>query len=167
MINTLNTTIVASLGEICVSKEPGAILACLGLGSCIGLCAYDPVAKVAGLAHIVLPESNRGSTGKIPGKYADTAVPMLFAEMGKYSAVKQRLVVKLVGGARMIQAAGFDPIFEMGARNLEMTVKALAAEGVRVAAAETGGNLGRSLWLEVSTGKLLTKTTGSILKELL
>jgi len=166
VLNTLDRTTVAGLGEICVSREPGVTLACLGLGSCIGLCAYDPVARVAGLAHIVLPESNHNESSKVSGKYADIAVPLLFAEMCKHGAVKSRLVVKLVGGARMIQSAGFDPVFEMGPRNLEMTKKALAAEGVRVAAADTGGNLGRSLWLEVRSGKVLTKTTGAVPREL-
>jgi len=122
---------------------------------------------VAGLAHIVLPESSSNSNIKTPGKFADTAVPMLLAEMARLGALKSRLIVKLVGGARMIQSLGFDPIFEMGARNLEMTRKALAAEGIRIAATDTGGNLGRSLWLDVNSGKLLTKTTGSTVRELL
>lgn len=154
------------LGEICVSKDPAVVLACYGLGSCIGLCVYDPTSKIAGMAHIVLPESGGNNTGRTPTKYADIAIPRLLEEMEKSGVVKSRLVVKLVGGARMLQALVFDDASDMGTRNLEVVMRVLGSEGIRPAATDTGGNQGRSVWLSVDTGKVMVRTSGTELKEL-
>jgi chemotaxis protein CheD len=157
-----NKCIMAGLGDVHVSDDPCASLECLGLGSCIGLCLYDPQARVGGMAHIVLPESNREREGStlLPGKYADTAIPMLLQMMIRKGASKSRLVVKMAGGAQMLQSLGGAGI-EMGARNIEMTRKALAKEGLGITACDTGGNKGRSLWLEVGTGRVMVKIIGS------
>ena len=159
-------TITVGLGELSVTKDPSMSLACFGLGSCINLCAYDPISKVAGMAHIVLPESNHSNQGKATAKYADIAVPLLLEEMVRLGAVKSRLVVKLTGGAQMIQAAGFETTLDMGARNLEMTKKALASEDIRISGADTGGTQGRSVWLSVDSGKVMVRTAGKELEEL-
>lgn len=166
LVTTQENTIAVSLGETCVTKDPSASLACFGLGSCISLCAYDPVSKVAGMAHIVLPESNHGGQIKASAKYADIAVPLLLEEMSKRGAIKSRLTVNLVGGARMIQVQGLESILEMGTRNLEMTRKALAKEGIRVSATDTGGSQGRSVWLFVDSGKVMVRTAGMKPREL-
>ena len=158
--------ITVGLGEVRVTKDPSAVLACFGLGSCIGVCAYDPVAKVGGMAHIVLPESNHGSPGRASAKHADVAIFLLLGEMCKHGAVKSRLVVKLVGGAQMLQAAGFNDVLEMGARNLEVTKRILASENIRPAAADTGGSQGRSVWLSADSGKVMVRRAGMELSEL-
>ena len=152
---------MAGLGDVHVSDDPDVSLECLGLGSCIGLCIYDPVARVAGMAHIVLPESTRGGSTTLPGKFADTAVPMLVQAMVRKGASKSRMVVKMAGGAQMLQILAAGAGIEMGPRNLEMTLKALGQEGLRVSASETGGNKGRSMWFDVATGKLLVRVIGS------
>ena len=166
LATTDRRTITVGLGEVCVTNDALTSLACFGLGSCIGLCAYDPVSKVAGLAHIVLPESNHGSQGQASAKYADVAVPLLLKKLCKQGAVKSRLVVKLVGGAKMLQAAGFSNTLDMGARNLEMTRKALVIEGIRVSSADTGGSQGRSLWLSADSGKVMVRIAGMEFREL-
>lgn len=159
-------SINVGLGEICVSNDPSVVLACYGLGSCIGLCVYDPMFKIAGMAHIVLPESNGNNMGRIPTKFADIAIPLLLKEMRKSGAMKSRLVIKLVGGAQMLQALVFADAFDMGKRNLEVVMRVLGSEGIRPAAADTGGNQGRSVWLSVDTGKVMVRTAGTELKEL-
>ena len=159
-------TITVGLGELSVVKDPSMSLACFGLGSCINLCAYDPISKVAGMAHIVLPESNHSSQGKATAKYADIAVPLLLEEMVRLGALKSRMVVNLIGGAQMIQAAGFEGTLDMGARNLERTRKVLASGGMGVSGADTGGTQGRSVWLSVDSGKVMVRTAGKALKEL-
>ncbi len=158
-------TITVGLGELKVTKDPLMSLACYGLGSCISLCAHDPMTKVAGMVHIVLPESNHNNQGMAAAKYADIAVPLLFEEMIKSGAMKSRLVVKLVGGAQMIQAAGFVAILDMGKRNLEMTRRALASEGIRVSGEDIGGTQGRSVWLFIESGKVMVRTAGKELRE--
>ncbi len=163
-----NKCVMAGLGDVHVSDDPCTSLECLGLGSCIGLCIYDPGARIAGMAHIVLPESNRERNGStvLPGKYADTAVPLLVQMMLRKGASKSRMVVKMAGGAQMLQALIGGAGIEMGARNIEMTRQALAREGLSVKACDTGGNKGRSLWLEVGTGKVMVKIIGSTPTEL-
>lgn len=159
-------TITVGLGEVSVTDNPSVSLACFGLGSCIGLCAYDPVAKVAGMAHIVLPESNHSGQGETSTKFAGVAVPVLLEEMRKLGALKSRLIVKLVGGAQMILSLEFDSSFEMGLRNLKMTKKALTIEGIRPVASDTGGNQGRTVWLYADSGRVMVRTAGQAAKEL-
>jgi chemotaxis protein CheD len=130
----------ARMGEMVVSKDPNEELVALGLGSCIGLAIVDRTAGVAGLAHIVLPESNE--RGDQVGKFADTAVPELIAQMRKAGAVERRFEAAIVGGARMFEMSGG---LDIGARNEAAVRSALARARVRVKAAKTGGNIGRTL----------------------
>ena len=89
MTVTKEQTAAIGLGEMKVTKDDSVVLTCLGLGSCVGMAAYDPVSKVAGMAHIVLPRSD-GRSG-LPAKFADTAIPALVDEMCKLdSLVKTR-----------------------------------------------------------------------------
>ncbi len=158
-------TIVVGMGELQVSKDPQAVLTCLGLGSCIGFAAYDTIAKVGGMVHIVLPDSG-GKTGVVPGKFADTALPALVEEMEKLGAEKRRLLVKISGGAQMSLAAGSSGIFKTGERNLEATRIMAAKHGLKIAAADVGGHSGRTLRLYVESGKVTVTTAGTETKDL-
>ncbi len=162
----VDNTISVSLAEIKVSTDVTSYLVCFGLGSCIGLCAYDPSIKIAGMAHIVLPKSKPDSKTENATKFADIAVPALLAEMYKHGAVKQRLVIKLAGGAQMIQVQGFSSNLEMGNKNIEATRQLLKAEGIRIAAEDVGGCHGRSVWLSVATGEIMIRTAGQGMRSL-
>ncbi len=164
--NVSDQTISVGLGEVKVTTDSSSYLACFGLGSCICLCAYDPVAKVAGMAHIVLPESKSTEKDMTATKYADIAIPVLFEEMIKNGAVKSSVAVKLAGGAQMIQAPGFASILDMGKRNLEATRAVLKSEGVRIIGEDIGGSQGRSVWLSVITGEVAIRTAGKEHKKL-
>jgi chemotaxis protein CheD len=142
------------MGEIEVSKRTGEELVARGLGSCIGLALIDRLSGVAGMAHIVLPESN-GSDSE-PGKFADLAVPALLAQMQKAGAVTRRLDAVLAGGARMFELGEMD----IGARNAAAVETGLARAGLRVRAAETGGNRGRTLRLTVGDFEVTVKEAG-------
>ncbi len=167
MVTALSTeTIAVGLGDVCVSDDPAKSLAAYGLGSCICVCLFDPVAKVGGMAHIVLPISNPSAPGPPSTKYADVALPALLQQVMKLGASKRRLTVKLVGGARMIQAAGFDDAIEMGVRNLEMVKKAVAAEGLTITSAETGGHQGRSVWLHLESCRVMVRVAGGEPREM-
>ena len=158
-------SIAIGLGEMRVSSDPSEVLTCLGLGSCIGLAAYDPQSKVAGMVHIVLPSSN-GRAGKPSPKYADTAISLLIEEMSKSGASPGRIVVKMVGGAQMSNAPGASALFKTGERNTEATRAALSKEGMRVAAADVGGSHGRTLRLYVETGQTTVTSAGSPAKNI-
>ena len=118
MVTTLQPVIVG-MGELQVSNDPSTVLTCLGLGSCIGLCIYDPTAHVAGMVHIVLPERAKTQSSSI-AKFADTAVPELVQRVVGLGAVKTRLWAKMVGGAQMSLSPGADSFFKTGQRNAEV-----------------------------------------------
>jgi chemotaxis protein CheD len=127
------------MGELAVSSKVGDELVAIGLGSCVGLAMVDREAGVAGLAHVVLPES-LGKPGPA-GKFADLAVPDLIARLADRGAARKRLEVVLIGGARMFTVGAS---LDIGARNAEAVREALLKQGVPVTAEETGGTRGRT-----------------------
>lgn len=168
-VNTMTATaesIIVGMGEMRVSKIQSAVLACLGLGSCIALCAYDPVAKVGGIAHMVLPTSGDGDNKKISAHYVDTGVPLLIREMGKQGAAKSRLIVKVIGGARMFSIPGSCGNLDIGERNITELKSVLAKEGISVVASDIRGNHGRTLHLFMDSGTLMVKKAGGEFNEL-
>jgi len=159
MTTTEQVTIVVGLGELQVSDSPSAVLSCLGLGSCVAVSAYDAVAKVAGLVHIVLPSSD-GRDVTLPGKFADTALPALLEEMGKLGALKSRLTVKIAGGAKISMTQNSNPIFKTGERNIEATKLHAQAQGLTIVSEEVGGNSGRTLRLYADSGRVTVTQAG-------
>jgi chemotaxis protein CheD len=143
------------MGEIAVSKRAGDELVARGLGSCIGLAVIDRYTGVAGLAHIVLPQSTE--TDRQPGKFADVAVPALIDRMIGAGATPHRLEAVLAGGARMFELGELD----IGARNEEAVRAGLAASGVSIHAAETGGGRGRTMRVEVGSCTVTVKKAGA------
>jgi len=155
------------LGELKVSREREAVLVCYGLGSCVGIALYDPVTRVAGMAHVVLPDSGQGRGGEAAGKFADTAVPALLAELASQGAARSRLQCRIAGGARMLTVAGGSMArLDIGTRNGDAVRAALEQARVPIAAADLGGTYGRTVSLHVHTGRLLISTVGRGEKEL-
>ena len=142
------------MGEIEVSKRTGEELVARGLGSCIGLALIDRQSGVAGMAHIVLPES--AGQNQEPGKFADLAVPALIAQMHRAGALTRRLDAVLAGGARMFHLGEMD----IGARNTAAVKAGLARSGVKVRAADTGGDRGRTMRLTVGDFVVTVKEAG-------
>jgi chemotaxis protein CheD len=127
------------MSEMKVSAAAGDELAAIGLGSCIGLALVDRRAGIAGLAHIVLPES--GAATEPLGKYADLAVPELAVRVLAAGAQRARLQAVMVGGARMFAiGAGMD----IGARNDAAVREALRREAIPLVRSQTGGERGRT-----------------------
>jgi len=158
-------TVVVGLGELVVSEDPTNVLACLGLGSCVGVCAYDPISKIGGMAYIVLP-SSKGRHMESSAIYADTAIPMLFREMEKLGADKVRIKIKLVGGAEILVNPGLKKPLKIGEKIQEVIRAKLTEEGTMWMAADIGGNYGRSSRLFINTGKVVINVAGKGEKEL-
>jgi chemotaxis protein CheD len=142
------------MGKMAVCRDTEDELYALGLGSCIGLAVVDRPGKVAGLAHIVLPESH-DDEGE-PGKFADRAVPELIFKMRLAGASPRRLEAVLVGGARMFTTGELD----IGARNTAAVQEALQALGIKVHATATGGAMGRSVRVCPASGRVTMKEVG-------
>ena len=143
------------MGEIAVSATPGEELVALGLGSCIGLVMVDRAAGVAGMVHVVLPDS--GGTGASSGKFADSAVPELLRQLTAAGAVKRRLQVAMGGGARMFDVGGG---LDIGVRNAAAVKQAVSRAGLTVTIAETGGRQGRTVRVTVPHGEVTSRVAG-------
>lgn len=156
---------MVGLGEIKLAQDSDAILTCLGLGSCVALCAYDPVTRVGGMAHIVLPNSD-GVPGRQHPKFADVAVARLLADMETAGAPTRRLNLRMSGGAEMSIAPGLGTIFKTGERNIQATIDLLAERGLKVSGWDIGGDKGRSVRMYIDTGKVIVATAGGPGKEI-
>ena len=158
-------SIIIGMGELAVSSSPKTVLACIGLGSCIAVCAYDRVVKVGGMIHIVLPQHHSENPAEY-SKFADTGVPLMLAKVIQNGGDKSRLVVKIAGGAQMTVAPGLKDTFKTGEKNMLYILAALEKVNVSLAAADVGGTLGRTVKLHIATGQVLVKTVNGIEREI-
>ena len=145
------------MGELAVSSEPGHVLVSLGLGSCIGLGLIDRRMGIAGLAHIVLPQS-QGHANANPRKFADLAVPEMLSELERQGARKVRLEAVLVGGASMFAVSSAS--LEVGQRNEAAVRELLKAQRIPVVATATGGSRGRTIRIDVGTSAVTVREAG-------
>jgi chemotaxis protein CheD len=153
--------IAVAIGQWAVAGAPTRIRTLLG--SCVGLVLYDRVARLGGLAHIVLPEA-RGVVDH-PGKYADTAIPTLVADFDRRLGIKvrPRLTAKLVGGANMFQ---MDSVtressgLNIGQRNQEAIEQLLKELTIPIIARDVGGTTGRRLTLNTASGIVTIRVPG-------
>ncbi len=158
----MSETIRVGLAEVKVSGN-SSVLTCIGLGSCVAVIMHDPVAKIGGIAHVMLPGRAPEKRADMPGKYAYTAVELLLEEMEKSGASRERISCKIVGGSNMfkIQAGpsgevpkGYPRSVSIGERNVAAVESSLREAGLKISAEHTGGNFGRSVFFYVETGKV-------------
>jgi len=154
-------THVVGVPGLKVSANPGDTLITYALGSCLGVAAYDPVAGVGGLLHVMLPSSALApeKAGREPCMFVDTGVPLLFRECCRAGARKERLVVKVAGGAGFREDGGTDP-FQVGKRNFAAVRQLLRREGVLLCAQDVGGAQPRTMLLEIGTGRVIVRVGG-------
>lgn len=153
---------MVGMSDIKVTRNTSDVLTALGLGSCIGVCAYETHNRVAGMAHVVLPESL--DTTSSPGKFANTAVPELVAAMIRSGAEVSRLRVALVGGAQLFSGLGTSSKLDIGPRNAAAVQTICKQMRIPVIATELGGNAGRTVYL-FCDGRIRLKTLGQGEKE--
>lgn len=129
------------------------------LGSCLGLAVYDPLARVGGLLHAMLPLSkiNPEKAGVNPFMFVDTGVPRLFKEIYALGGVKGRLVVKAVGCGEPL---GKNEMFKIGQRNYTVLKKLLWKNGVMLSAEDVGGSASRTVYFDLTTGRTLIGSKG-------
>ena len=156
--------LIVGIGDCKVSKDDGDELVTHALGSCIAVLAHDPVAKVGGMLHYLLPEStpSEAVAGRRLFAYADTGIPMLLDLMKELGAIKTRMSIIAVGGAQMI-----DPhcTFSIGRRNQLAMRKNLRKAGIIVHREEIGGTSSRSVKMDVGSGRVRLRTSGGSQQE--
>lgn len=161
----MSKMVKVGMADLNVVKYPDS-LTTLGLGSCIGICLYDPTTKVAGMAHIMLPSSQQIKMNQNIAKFADTGIAKLVQDMEKMGARKSRFVAKIAGGAQMFAFQTGSDSLKVGERNAIAVRDILKKMGIPILVDETGGNFGRTIEFYSDTGKLKIKTVGKGEKEL-
>ena len=157
--------IKVGMADLNTAKEPD-VLTTLGLGSCVGIALYDPMTKVSGLAHIMLPDSTQIKNNENKAKFADTAIDILLQEMVQKGARKSRVVAKIAGGAHMFEFKNMDDMMCIGARNITAVIEKLGQINIPIIAQDTGENYGRTIELYTVTGMLRVKTIGHGIREI-
>jgi len=149
--------IVVGVGDMAASADVQSLLSTYALGSCIALVAYEPLRKVGGILHMMLPDSaiSPAKAAAHPAMFADTGLPQFFSLLATFQAQAPRLRLLMAGGANVI--LGHDP-FCIGERNARATVDFLARHGYPVQHAEVGGTVNRTLHLTLATGMVTIKT---------
>lgn len=144
------SNITIAISDLNVARPPD-ILVTYALGSCVGICLYDAIAKVAGMSHILLPASGQVQNNNTPMKFADTAIPMLMVKMQAMGARPNQIKAKIAGGAQMFASSGNASIANIGARNVVAVKEALQRLRIPILAEDTGSNYGRTLLFDADT----------------
>ncbi len=150
---------VVGVADYKISGTPGDQIITHGLGSCLGIAAYDSAANVGGLFHVMLPVSsvNPEKAKSSPMMFVDTGLPLFFKALYAAGANKERLVVKVAGGAQMRDKGDF---FAIGKRNYVTMRKLFWKNGIMIAAEEVGGNVSRTMYLEIGSGQVRLSVNG-------
>lgn len=157
--------IKVGMADYKVGRNPASIIS-YGLGSCVGIAIYDPLTKVGGLAHIMLPDSTQARSSENPAKFADTCLPLMLEDILKLGGVKSRLWAKIAGGAQMFTFANVTDVMRVGERNSEAVRAMLKKLDLKMLAEDCGGNYGRTVELKLESGVFRIKTIDKGEKEL-
>ncbi len=150
------TLVVVGIGEYAVSADPEATLVTYALGSCIAVAIFDPVSRIGGLLHYMLPDSSLDQEKAIqrPGMFADTGIPLLFQKAYQLGAVRSRIEVAVMGGAQVMDAS---ETFNIGKRNHLALRKIFWKAGILVRSEDVGGTQSRTVRLELSNGRIVIR----------
>lgn len=159
----MSEIVKVGMADLNICKAPNVITT-LGLGSCIGLVLYDPVTKVGGMVHYMLPDSTKVRNNSNVAKFGDTGIRELLKRVIAAGGNKNRLVAKIAGGAKMFEVSGLSEVGNIGARNAQTARETLKALGIRLVAEDTGLNYGRTVELHCDTGEFYIKSVGKPLK---
>lgn len=149
--------LVVDIADFAVSKDADTTLITYSLGSCIGVSIWDPVARVGGMLHYMLPESSLSpdKAKANPAMFCDTGVPRLFRSLYELGAAKKRLIVKVAGGSQLLDENG---TFNIGKRNYLALRKLFWKNSVMIDGEDVGGSISRTVRLQVASGQVTVKT---------
>ena len=155
----VKTKVIIHISDAKVSNDTSDVLMTYSLGSCIAVCLYDPVMKVGGMLHYQLPDSKVDSqrARKKPCMFADTGMKLLIEKMQSLGGDKNKMIVKIAGGAEMdTELKGFD----IGKRNYLAIRKILWKNGMIIKAEDTGGKLPRNMYVDIANGDVIIRLNG-------
>lgn len=143
----MSNTVSVGIADLKIVRAPD-ILVTFALGSCVGICLFDPAVKAAGLSHILLPSSVQIPGNSTPMKFADTAIPLLAKELGKLGA--RNFKAKIAGGAQMFAAKSNASIANVGERNIQAVKQTLQKMRIPIVVEDVGANYGRTLYFNAN-----------------
>lgn len=152
---------LVGIADMKIASQPGDVIVTHALGSCLGITAHDPVAKVGGMLHVMMPMSsvNPEKAKTNPYMFVDTGVPAFFTEIYNAGGNKSRLVVKVAGGAN-VQRSDNDR-FAIGKRNHVVLKKLFWKNGILIEAEDVGKDMARTMYLEIGSGRVWLTTGGA------
>lgn len=151
------------MADLNVCAAPNAITT-LGLGSCVGIVLYDPSKKIAGMVHVMLPDSTKIRNNENVAKFADTGIDELIRRLLSMGASRSALIAKIAGGSQMFAFNSNNDMLRVGERNVEATKQKLALLKIPIIAEDTGNNYGRTIEFYPDSGDLIIKSVGKPLK---
>jgi len=148
--------IVVGIADLKVSNNSKDVLVTYALGSCIAVAIYDPLVKVGGLLHFMLPDSNLDSlkAKENPAMFAAPGIPLLFKSCYKLGAEKKQIIVKIAGGASILDDSNY---FRIGEKNIMALRKMFWKNNVLIDGEDTGKNYNRTVRLELANGVVRVK----------
>lgn len=151
--------LVVGVADMVASNDASAEVVTYSLGSCLGIVIYEPVKKVGGLLHVMLPESkiDPAKASSAPYMFVDTGIPRLFHTIYNLGADRAKLVVKAAGGAQFLDPGG---VFNIGERNRNALIQLLERNGFILQAHDLGGVSSRTVRLDMGTGKVTIQSPG-------
>lgn len=153
------------IAELNVTISPNKLIT-VGLGSCIGIALYDRNSGIGGLAHIMLPDSTAFTTINNSIKFADLAIPILIEKMMNQGANKRGFIAKIAGGASMFNFTDSKMVMDIGNRNSIAVKQALTKSSIPILGEDVGGNKGRTMIFDTSSGTVQIRTVGVGIKEI-
>ncbi|MBU3126696.1 chemotaxis protein CheD [Clostridium tagluense] len=151
--------IKVGIADLNVAFSPNKLIT-VGLGSCIGIAIYDKAIGIGGLAHIMLPDSSQFNKITNEIKFADLAIPILVEKMIKKGATLRNMRAKIAGGASMFNFPDKSIIMDIGNRNGIAVKSALKSLSIPILSEDIGGNKGRTLIFDTTSGALSIRTVG-------
>lgn len=161
----MQNNVAVGLGEIKISDDPDTVLVAFGLGSCVGVGFYDPIKKVGGMLHAVLPLSLAGRD-ESPAKYVDSGISLLMSQLKDKGLVVNRSKLFLIGGANILISNNDSNPFDIGTRNVKSAEEVLEKLKLKPDAKDTGGNNGRTFRLYIGDGRATIRTMGEKEKDI-
>ena len=149
---------VVAVGDMKIGRDADLIVT-HALGSCLGLVVYDPVEKVGGLLHAMLPLSriNPAKAEANPYMFVDTGVPALFKALYEIGGQKTRMIVKAAGCGNPL---GKNEMFRIGERNYAVLKKLLWKNNILLETEDIGGTASRTVHIDVATGQTVISSNG-------
>lgn len=152
--------VIVGIADYKIVKEPNKVTT-VGLGSCCGVVLYDEINKIAGLVHVLLPNSKSEKNVVNKAKYADTGVTLLYEEMKKRGANPRFIKAKLAGGAHMFNFNNTsNSIFTIGEKNVNACKEILKFLKISIVCEDVLGTCGRTITFDTITSKLHVKIIG-------